>query len=120
MLRVLVVDDDLDTATSLAVLLDPHGYRVRAALDGGAALHEAETFRPHAIVLDIAMPGMNGFELARRLRQVGLPGLNIVCVSGYGAEADRERSREAGCDHHLLKPCEPDELFRLLGPPGRK
>jgi DNA-binding response OmpR family regulator len=119
MSRVLVVDDDLDTVTSLALVLGERGYRVRTAPDGGAALYEAAAFRPHADLLDIALPRMNGFELARRLRQVGLPALNIICVSGCSSAADRARSRDAGCDHHILKPAEPAELLRLLGPPTR-
>ncbi len=116
--RVLVVDDDLDMVTTLATLLELWGYEVRAALDGEATLSTAATFRPDAVILDIAMPRMNGFELTRRLRRAGPRGLTVICLSGYGSEADRERSREAGCDHHLIKPADPEEIRRLLGPPG--
>jgi DNA-binding response OmpR family regulator len=117
MLRVLIVDDDRDTAAPLAIVLRRWGYEVRAALDGPAALHEAETFRPGAVILDLAMPRMNGFKVARRLREMFPAGPTVICLSGYGTAADRERAREAGCDYHVIKPGEPDELRQLLGPP---
>jgi DNA-binding response OmpR family regulator len=69
---------------------------------------------PDAVILDLAMPGMDGYEVARRLRHSSPAGVFILCMSGYGTAVDRQRSREAGCDYHLLKPADPDELHRLL------
>jgi CheY-like chemotaxis protein len=114
MLRVLVVDDDPDTVASLRPLLKAWGYESRSALDGQAALDAAEVWPPDVVLLDLAMPGMSGYEVARQLRQGSPDRLSIICMSGYGTEGDRRRSQEAGCDHHLLKPADPWELRRLL------
>ena len=114
MLRVLVVDDDPDTVASLRSLLKAWGYESWSALDGQAALDAAEVWPPDVVLLDLAMPGMSGYEVARQLRQSSPDRLFLVCLSGYGTEADRRRSREAGFDYHLLKPTDPKELHRLL------
>jgi CheY-like chemotaxis protein len=114
-LRVLVVDDNVDAADSLAMLLRLPGHEARVAYDGPAAVALAQSFRPALVLLDLGMPGMSGAEVARRLRQ--LPGagrLLVVCVSGFGDEQARRLSAEAGCDRHLLKPVDLDELQRLL------
>ena len=104
--KVLVVDDNVDGAESLALLLRLDGHEVRLAHDGPSALAAAPAFRPEVILLDIGLPGgMDGYQVARRLRQ--LPGLGeafLVALTGYGQEEDRRRSREAGCDAHLVKP----------------
>jgi CheY-like chemotaxis protein len=116
--RVLVVDDNVDAATSLAELLRHRGHDVRAVFDGAAALEEAERFMPDAVVLDIGLPGMDGYETARRLRK--LPGgrrMMIVAVTGWGQDEDRRRSREAGFDHHLVKPAHPDAVEQLFAEP---
>jgi two-component system CheB/CheR fusion protein len=112
---VLVVDDSEDTAESLATLLSVAGHKVRTALDGEAALKAAQEFRPEAVLLDIGLPGMDGYTVARQLRQ--LPGLEkalLVAITGYGREEDRQHSREAGFDHHLVKPVDLKQLRELL------
>jgi two-component system CheB/CheR fusion protein len=115
-LRVLVVDDNRDTAESLALLLRAEGHSVRVAHDAPTALQLAQSVRPDIAFLDIGMPVMDGYELSRRLRaQPALNGLLLVAVTGWGQDEDRRRSREAGFDRHLVKPVEPASLHRLLG-----
>jgi CheY-like chemotaxis protein len=106
-LRVLVVDDNVDLARSLASLLKASGHDVRTAHDGPRALEAAREFRPNAVLLDIGLPGMNGFEVAQRMRQEPiLQNVVLVAMTGYGQETDRQRSQAAGFDHHLLKPAD--------------
>ncbi len=114
--RVLVVDDLVDAAECLALLLRLLGYEARAAFDGPTALGVASTFRPDAVVLDLAMPGMDGAALARRLRETFPQGLTIICLSGCTRESDQRRAHEAGCDHYLFKPVDVTELVAMLGP----
>jgi PAS domain S-box-containing protein len=116
--RILVVDDNVDTARSLARLLKLSGHDVRTAHDGPEALEEAREQRPEFILLDIGLPEMDGYEVARRLRESGHAGAVIIAISGYGREEDRRRSREAGFNHHLSKPLDHDALLTLLGAPG--
>jgi PAS domain S-box-containing protein len=116
--RVLVVDDNADAADSAAILLGLWGLEVRTVYDGPAALEAARDFRPQVVLLDLGLPRMNGFEVARRLRQEMGRAVLLVALSGYGQEADRSRSRQAGFDHHLVKPLEPDALQALLESPG--
>jgi PAS domain S-box-containing protein len=113
--RVLVVDDDAAVAASTTLWLELEGHEVRVARDGPAAIAEARGFRPHAVLLDIGLAGMDGYEVARRLRS--LPGgseLLLVAVTGYGDEAAIGRSRAAGFDQHLVKPFDPRRLSDLL------
>ena len=113
--RILVVDDSLDAADSLATLLTSLGANVRTANDGPTALDELEAYKPSVVLLDIGMPGMAGLEVARRARQ--LPGsreVTLIALSGWGQEDDRRRSREAGIDYHLVKPLDLAELSQLL------
>jgi CheY-like chemotaxis protein len=115
-LRILVVDDNADAARLLADSLSVLGHGTRVAHDGPVALRIAEEYRPDAALVDIGLPVMDGYELARRLR--ALPGLERVCliaVTGYGQSEDRARSREAGFDAHLVKPVQHERLGRLLG-----
>jgi PAS domain S-box-containing protein len=113
--RLLVVDDNQDAAMSLALLLKLQGHEVRVANDGQSALEIASTFRPSVIFLDIGMPVMDGYEVARRLRQQpGLEKVVLVALTGWGQKDDRRRSREAGFDHHLVKPAEAKMLEALL------
>jgi CheY-like chemotaxis protein len=113
--RVLVVDDNVDSAVSLGMLLKLAGQDVRVAYDGPAALRQAMDFRPQLVLLDIGMPGMDGYEVARRLRrQPSLEDTLLVALTGWGQEEDRRRSAAAGFDHHLVKPVEPDALSGLL------
>jgi CheY-like chemotaxis protein len=112
--RVLVTDDNVDGAETLAIVLRLVGHHVRVAHSGPDALEIAAAFRPEVIFLDIGMPGMDGFETARRLR--GLGGIEqtvLVAVTGYGQESDRQRAREAGFDEFLVKPASPEAVRTL-------
>jgi CheY-like chemotaxis protein len=116
--RVLIVDDNEDAADMLSMVLEARGYATRVAHDGPSALAAATDFRPHTALLDIGLPVMDGFELARRLRsEPGLPGLRLVALTGYGQETDRRRSREAGFDHHLVKPVDVKAVLEILESP---
>jgi len=113
-MRVLIVDNSLDAVHSLAILLQDWGYKVREAYDGATGLKEAEAWRPNVVVLDIGMPGMDGYEVARRLRQDHAESMVLVALTGFGEDEDRRLAREAGFDFHLLKPVLPDDLRELL------
>jgi PAS domain S-box-containing protein len=114
-LRILVVDDNCDAAASLGMLLRIMGNDVRTAYDGDAAFALAETFRPHVAVLDIGLPKSNGYEVARHIREQRWGrSMVLIAATGWGQAADRERSRTAGFDHHLVKPVDPAALLRLL------
>jgi PAS domain S-box-containing protein len=114
-LRVLVVDDNKDAADSLAVLLRLWGHEVRIAHDGVSAVKAAGSYRPDVALLDIGLPGLDGYEVARRLRaNPSLAGMELIAVTGYGQDTDRRRSREAGFDAHLVKPVDLTELQELL------
>ena len=113
--RVLVVDDNLDAAKSLAALLKMQGHEVRVAHDGRSALEVAAGFLPQFVLLDIGMPGMDGYEVARRLRTIpDLQRARLAALTGWGQPEDRRRSAEAGFDFHLVKPVEPQRLQELL------
>lgn len=112
--RVLVVDDNRDTATSCAMLLKRMGHEVETAYDGLAAIEAARNYRPQVLFLDIGLPGMNGYEVARTLREEGFQNELIVAVSGYGQADDRRRSREAGFDRHLVKPIDQAVILSTL------
>jgi CheY-like chemotaxis protein len=104
-LRVLVVDDNVDTAESLGMLLQLEGHAVRTAHSGSGAVAAAGEYRPDVVLLDIGLPGLDGFEVAKRIRKDPVhQGVVLVALTGYGQEADRQRSHEAGFDHHLVKP----------------
>jgi signal transduction histidine kinase/ActR/RegA family two-component response regulator len=114
-LRVLVIDDNIDAADSLAALVQTAGHEVRVAYGGAAGLAAAKEFRPEAIFCDLGMPGMGGLELATRLR--GDPRFDataLIAVTGWGGEDDKHRTRRAGFDDHLTKPAGPDNLRALL------
>ena len=113
--RVLVVDDNVDAAQSIGDLLAMLGHEVRVVHDGAAALEAVKSFPAGVVLLDIGLPGLTGLEVARRIRQLpALKDLVLVAMTGYGQETDRERSREAGFDHHLVKPADLDELLKIL------
>ena len=113
--RVLVVDDNTDSAQSLANLLELSGHETRRAHDGASALKAALAWRPEAVLLDIGLPGLNGFEVATQIRQdPALASMLLVALTGYGQEADMRRSREAGFDHHLVKPANFAEIEKIL------
>jgi two-component system CheB/CheR fusion protein len=111
--RVLVVDDNVDAARSLAAVARALGHGVEVAHDGASALATHAKLRPDVVLLDLGMPGMDGFEVARRLRESDDEVL-IVAISGYGAAADRRKTRAAGFDHHVTKPVSAELLQRLL------
>ena len=113
-LRVLVVDDNRDTALAAALLLSMHGHAVEVSHDGQAALDSAQKFCPQVILLDIGLPVLNGYEVASRLRQDGFASVPLIAVSGYGQAEDRERSLEAGFNHHLVKPVDSKDLLAIL------
>ena len=115
-LRVLVADDNRDAAESLATLLGLLGHVVRIVHDGAAAVEAGEDFRPDVILMDVGMPRLNGYEASRRIRQQPWGReVTIVALTGWGQEGDRERSREAGGDGHLVKPVSLPDLQKLLG-----
>lgn len=114
-LRILVADDNRDTADSLQRVLALYGHEVQVAYDGAAALSIGEQFRPRVAILDIAMPGTNGYEVARALRSRHGGEVMLVALTGWGQDADRRRALEAGFDYHLIKPIDPSELNSLLG-----
>lgn len=115
--RVLVVDDNDISAQCLAMIFNLEGYEARAAVDGESALEIVRTFRPEVILTDIGLPGIDGHELARRIRQDSQltegPKLLIAMTGEPGAEV-RRRSKEVGFDHHLLKPIDPEAILALL------
>jgi DNA-binding response OmpR family regulator len=114
-LRVLVVDDNPDVARTCSLLLKLSGHDVRTAADGLSAVDEARAFHPDVAVLDIGLPGIDGFEVARRFRrELGFADTLIIAVSGYGPEMYPARSRVAAFDHHLTKPVDYDELLSLI------
>jgi CheY-like chemotaxis protein len=114
-LRIVVVDDLADATDALARLLAMHGYSVRTAYDGLAALAVAAEFRPHAMLLDIGLPQCDGYQVATSLRQLcQMQSLCLIAVSGYGTEAYKEQSSRAGFDFHLLKPVSFAQLSAIL------
>jgi signal transduction histidine kinase/ActR/RegA family two-component response regulator len=113
--RLMVVDDNQDAAVSLAMLLRLQGHEVRVVHDGPSALEQAQAFDPAMVFLDIGMPGMDGHEVARKIRQQpGLENVVLAALTGWGQKEDRRRTAEAGFDHHLVKPPEPEAVARLL------
>jgi CheY-like chemotaxis protein len=113
--RVLVVDDNEDAAESLALFLRLTGHEVRTARDGARALRAAREFRPEAVILDLAMPGLDGWEVARWLRRDrDLCGVVLVALTGYADESHRSLCLEAGFDFHLAKPADPYDVQKLV------
>jgi CheY-like chemotaxis protein len=114
-LRILIVEDEPDTADTMAILLCLWGHRAQIALDGPSALHAALLRPPDVVLLDLGLPGMDGWQVAEQLSdQAGRERPFLIAITGYGQQADHRRSREAGIDLHLLKPVEPDFLQRVL------
>jgi CheY-like chemotaxis protein len=113
--RILVVDDSRDSADSLRALLELLGAQVRVAYDGSAALDVVCAYRPEAVLLDIGMPGMDGYEVARRIRdRPESQHVTLIALTGWGQQKDRRDSEAAGFDHHLIKPVDIDALQGLL------
>ncbi len=114
-LRILVADDNEDAAATLAMILEILGHEVRTANDGAAAVTAAAAFRPEVVLLDIGMPKLNGYEACARIRAAPwAAAVTLVALTGWGQDEDRRRSREAGFDHHLVKPVHPAAIEKLL------
>jgi signal transduction histidine kinase/ActR/RegA family two-component response regulator len=114
-LRVLVVDDNRDAASTLAMLLKVMGNNVRTAHDGEEAVHATEEFRPDVVLCDIGLPKMNGYEVARAIREWPWGNhMALIAVTGWGQDEDKRKSEEAGFDRHLVKPVDPQALMKLL------
>ena len=114
-LRILVADDNDDGREMLGYLLTAEGHTVELAVDGPSAIETAGSFHPDVAILDIGMPGMNGYDVARALRtRFPEHGATLVALTGWGQEDDRQRARDAGFDHHLVKPADLDVLQHLL------
>jgi CheY-like chemotaxis protein len=113
--RVLAVDDDRDGVETLQVLLEAFGHDVRIAYDGPTAIDIARTFRPEVVLLDLALPRMNGYEVAAQIFDLlGFDNVAIVAMTGYGQETDRQRTRKARFSDHLVKPVGAAELAAVL------
>jgi CheY-like chemotaxis protein len=113
--RILIVDDNVDSAASLALLLSLDGHETKAVNSAQAALQFAESFKPDVVLLDIGLPEMDGYEVASRLRKLTeLNGVRLIALTGYGQCEDRERAKAVGFDDHLVKPVEFQALERAL------
>ena len=112
---MLVVDDNVDAAAMLKMLLETGGHDVRTAYDGPTSLEAAFAYHPNVVLLDIGLPGMDGYEVARTMREQAIfKAVVLVATTGYGQEGDRQRSRDVGFDHHLVKPYDFDTLEKIL------
>ena len=113
--RILVVDDNRDAADSLRLLLELSGHEVAVAYSGHDGVRAAEQCRPDVVLCDIGLPGLDGYAVARRLRQnPSTAKARLIAVTAYGRDEDRRRSHEAGFERHLVKPVDPDDLRRAL------
>lgn len=113
--RVLVVDDNVDLTRGLARLLQIRGHEVRIAYDGPTGLELAKNSKPDVVLIDIGLPGMDGYQLAGHLRRdESVKDATLIAISGYGQEEDLRQAREAGFDHHLVKPIISDQLIKIL------
>jgi CheY-like chemotaxis protein len=117
-LRVLIVEDNPDTRDMLKMLLAMWGQEVRVAATGAQGLQVATAFRPDVAVIDIGLPELDGYEVARRIRNEFGAGVRLIALTAYGQPGDRRRSIAAGFDVHLVKPCPSDELKRAILTPG--
>lgn len=116
-MKILIVDDNIDSNESLSMLLSLSGYNVKTAADGVIGISLAEAFMPEVILLDIGLPGLNGYEVAQRLKQnPKTSGVHLIAVTGYGNDNDVQLAKEAGFDAHLLKPARLDDILNLIGP----
>jgi CheY-like chemotaxis protein len=114
-LRIVIADDNPDALSTLGMLLLVVGHDVRVASDGVEAVFVTEAFRPDVVMLDIGMPGMSGLDAARRIRALTWDHDPVlIATTGWNEQADRQRTRDAGFDHHLVKPMDPAALIRLL------
>jgi len=112
--RILVVDDNADAADSLGMLLEVRGDQVRVAYDGLEALAAEAEFHPEVVLLDIGMPKLSGYDVAKRIRAARGDAVLIVAITGWGQEEDRQRARDAGFNHHFTKPVDFERLLELI------
>jgi CheY-like chemotaxis protein len=112
---VLLIEDNADARDALRTLLELDGYEVAAAADGTEGLELARAKAPAVALVDIGLPGFDGYEVARRMRALAIAPPVLIALTGYSEPEDRARAREAGFDAHLVKPVDPDELSALLG-----
>jgi len=113
--RVLVVDDNVDAAESTAAFLRLEGHEVKAVHDGIQALASLKVFDPHVVVLDIGLPGLDGYAVARQLRERGdTSHVLLIALTGYGQREDRQRAADAGFDYHYVKPADPREIQNAI------
>ena len=113
--RILVVDDNVDLARGLARLLEIRGHDVQVAYDGPTGLDKAKKSKPEVVLLDIGLPGMDGYQVAAHLRrEEAVKDATLIAISGYGQAEDLRLAKEAGFDHHLVKPIASADLFKLL------
>jgi len=112
--RVLVVDDNVDAATALSMMFEMKGHTVRTVHDASAALQAVETFSPDVVLLDIELPGMSGYDIARRIRANGGADVMLIALTGRGQQEDKDRARDAGFDEHLTKPVDISVLSMLI------
>ena len=114
-LRILVVDDNTDALITLDLLLQRQGHQVRTASNGETATAVARDFRPEVVLLDIGLPGMSGYDVARRLRsEPWASDACLIAITGWGQKEDKDKALEAGFDHHLVKPVDPKALIALI------
>jgi CheY-like chemotaxis protein len=114
-LRILVIEDNKDSADSLRLLLELRGHEVRVAYSGPEGVKAAQEWQPAVVLCDIGLPGLDGYGVARQLRlDPATSRVRLLAVTGYGSEEDRRRAREAGFDLHLIKPVEPTDLLSVL------
>jgi two-component system CheB/CheR fusion protein len=117
---VLVVDDNVDAANMITAMLQHYGHQTETVYSAQRALEMAVEYRPDFVVLDIGLPRMDGYEVARRLRQIPeLKNTRLIASTGYGQDTDRQRSEEAGFDYHLVKPIDPEKLQTVLEALGK-
>jgi CheY-like chemotaxis protein len=113
--RILIVEDNHDAREMLRTMLELWHHIVREAADGPSAIEVALQFKPDIAIVDVGLPGLDGYEVARHLRaSAGAQGLRLIALTGYGLSTDAERAREAGFDAHLVKPVHPDRLLEIL------
>src|SRR6267143_6986001 len=114
MTRVLLIEDNADAREALRALLELDGYEVHAAADGTEGLDLARTKVPEVVLIDIGLPGFDGYEVARRMKVLPAPPSVMIALTGYSEPEDRQRAKDVGFAAHLVKPVDPDDLSRLL------
>jgi two-component system CheB/CheR fusion protein len=113
--ELLIVEDNVDQAETLRLFLGMRGHRIAIAASGPAAIEAARRLRPDVVLLDIGLPGLDGFEVARQIKLELGDAVRIIVVSAYGSDSDRRQSYDAGCELHLVKPADPRFIESLLG-----